>query len=70
MHPEDDGPVDPDNMPARSRLFLVVPKAADAAAIEVSTYASWVKSTASFTSLIPALLRVIYPLSFYQRHAG
>ncbi len=70
MHPEDDGPVDPDNMPARSRLFLVVPKAADAAAIEVSTSASWVKSTASFTSLITALLRVIYPLSFYQRHAG
>lgn len=34
--PEDDGPVDPDNMPARSRLFLVVPKAADAAAIEAN----------------------------------
>ncbi|DBA73573.1 TPA: RNA-binding protein 45 [Trebouxia sp. C0005] len=36
LHPEDDGPVDPDNMPARSRLFLVVPKAADAAAIEAN----------------------------------
>ncbi len=39
-HPEDDGPVDPDNLPARSRLFLVVPKAADAAAIKVSASAS------------------------------
>ena len=37
LHAEEDSPVDPDNMPARSRLFLVVPKAADAAAIEVST---------------------------------
>ena len=36
MHLEDEGPMDPDNMPPRSRLFLVVPKAADAAAIEVS----------------------------------
>ena len=70
MHPEDDGPVDPDNMPARSRLFLVVPKAADAAAIEVSTSASWVKSTASFTSLIPILLWFRSPLNCYQRHAG
>lgn len=27
---------DPDNLPLRSRLFLVVPKTADAQAIEVS----------------------------------
>ena len=36
MQPEEEGPADPDNVPARSRLFLVVPKAADAGVIEVS----------------------------------
>ncbi|KAL3140232.1 RNA-binding protein 45 [Trebouxia sp. C0009 RCD-2024] len=34
LHAEEDSQADPDNMPARSRLFLVVPKGADAAAIE------------------------------------
>ena len=35
LHAEEEGPIDPDNLPARSRLFLVVPKAADGAVIEV-----------------------------------
>ena len=38
MHAEEESTADPDNVPARSRLFLVVPKAADGAAIEVSQH--------------------------------
>ena len=45
LPPEDDGLLDPDNMPARSRLFLVVPKAADGAAIEVSFPVKSIRNT-------------------------
>lgn len=36
LHLEEESPADPDNVPARSRLFLVVPKTAEGAAIEVT----------------------------------
>lgn len=39
--PEETASADPDNVPPRSRLFLVVPKTAEARIVHVSIRSSW-----------------------------